>query len=145
MKGRRNKKQADAAARVSELCAALYQACRRQYGINLSHTAVRVLQAVSHGPVTVQGVAAKAECAANTASELLQRLGAKGLVERKRNSEDERVVTVTLTAAGAAALREHTHLDETKLAKALAQISADRRTALEECLCDLVRILNEQD
>lgn len=102
---------------VCDLLAFLYFAARREYAIDLSHRAIRVLQFVAYREETprIDDVARFLECATSTASELIKRLQSKGLVVRSRSDRDERVVRLELTEAGRAALIEHTSLDPKKL------------------------------
>jgi len=54
------------------------------------------------GPGTAQELARDMDIDAGAMTRLIDRLAAKGLVERLRSSTDRRVVTLTLTAAGEA-------------------------------------------
>ena len=56
--------------------------------------------------ITVSDLGARMNLDSGTLSPLLRRLEARGLVSRARTSPDERVVTVTVTAAGVAVLAE---------------------------------------
>lgn len=56
--------------------------------------------------ITVSELGARMNLDSGTLSPLLRRLDARGLVSRSRTSPDERVVTVTITGAGAAMLEE---------------------------------------
>ncbi|MFF3604680.1 MarR family winged helix-turn-helix transcriptional regulator [Streptomyces sp. NPDC002463] len=58
-----------------------------------------------HGELPVKGIGERLRLDSGTLSPLLKRLEAAGHVERRRSPEDERSVTVRLTAGGAA-LRE---------------------------------------
>ncbi|WP_104090063.1 MarR family winged helix-turn-helix transcriptional regulator [Arthrobacter sp. GMC3] len=61
---------------------------------------------VSADGVTVGELGARMNLDSGTLSPLLRRLDVRGLVSRDRTSADERVVTVKVTDAGAAMLRE---------------------------------------
>ena len=66
-----------------------------------------VLQALAGGLATVTEIAAAADVAAPTATRALRSLEGRGFVKRRRGrSEDGRIVTVSLTAAGARVLAE---------------------------------------
>ncbi|MGY3336140.1 DNA-binding MarR family transcriptional regulator [Streptomyces filamentosus] len=58
-----------------------------------------------HGELPVKGIGERLRLDSGTLSPLLKRLEAAGHVERRRSAEDERSVTVRVTAEGAA-LRE---------------------------------------
>lgn len=60
----------------------------------------------SDGGITVSELGTRMNLDSGTLSPLLRRLDARGLVSRARTSADERVVTVKITAAGAAVLAE---------------------------------------
>lgn len=118
------------ASELEDALASLYFAARREYAIDLSHRAIRVLQLVafSEAPPRIDDVARFLGCAASTASELVKRLQNRGLVVRRRSDRDERVVRLELTDAGQAALTEHTSLDPTKLEVGLGSLpGSDQR------------------
>jgi DNA-binding MarR family transcriptional regulator len=109
------------AKQLSAQFAAIYHRCHPTYSVALAHQGVRVLQLIAEEPaVSIHRVADFLNCASNTASELVSRLVRKGLVDKQRPTEDERVVILALTSGGHIALSEHVGLDIVKLAKALA-------------------------
>ncbi|POH57656.1 MarR family winged helix-turn-helix transcriptional regulator [Arthrobacter glacialis] len=61
---------------------------------------------VSADGISVSELGARMNLDSGTLSPLLRRLDARGLVSRVRRSPDERVVTVEITATGAAMLQE---------------------------------------
>jgi DNA-binding MarR family transcriptional regulator len=66
-----------------------------------------ILQALDVGPATVTEIAASADVAVPTATRALRGLEQRGFLERRRDqSEDGRIVTVSLTATGARVLGE---------------------------------------
>jgi DNA-binding MarR family transcriptional regulator len=67
---------------------------------NLTYTQYLVLVVLSAGDQTVSELGHELGLDSGTVSPLLARLEARGLVARDRRDRDERVVTVTLTAAG---------------------------------------------
>ena len=129
------------AGEFADVLAALYFAARRDYEIDLSHRAVRVLQLVafSEAPPRIDDVARFLDCAASTASELVKRLQGKGLIARRRSDADERVVCLALTDAGRSALAEHTSLDPVKLRAGLRSLPASDQEALVRLLGELTR------
>ncbi len=66
----------------------------------------------------------------SSASEQVKSLQRRGFLTRGRNADDERRLSIVLTAAGAARLRRDSILDLGRLAAALRQISAEDRRAL---------------
>jgi DNA-binding MarR family transcriptional regulator len=92
-----------------QLCFALYAASRavtQRYRpmldeLGLTYPQYLVMLVLwEQGPTTVKGLADALQLDYGTLSPLLKRLASTGLVERKRRSEDERSVEVSLTPAG---------------------------------------------
>jgi DNA-binding MarR family transcriptional regulator len=92
-----------------QLCFALYAASRavtQRYRpllaeLGLTYPQYLVMLVLwEQGPTTVKGLADALQLDYGTLSPLLKRLDAAGLVERKRRSEDERSVEISLTPAG---------------------------------------------
>jgi len=52
------------------------------------------------GPMTVGAIATRLDLESSTVTPLIKRLETAGLVERRRGTEDERKVEVTMTSAG---------------------------------------------
>ena len=93
-----------------QLCFALYAASRavtQRYRplldeLGLTYPQYLVMLVLwEQGPTTVKGLADALQLDYGTLSPLLKRLAATGLVERKRRSEDERSVEISVTPAGA--------------------------------------------
>ena len=120
------------ASELETSLASLYFAARRDYAIDLTHRAIRVLQLVafSEDPPRIDDVARFLGCATSTASELVKRLQGKGLIVRRRSDSDERVVRLALTEAGQTALTEHTSLDPLKLEAGLGALPASDQKEL---------------
>jgi MarR family transcriptional regulator, organic hydroperoxide resistance regulator len=92
-----------------QLCFALYAASRavtQRYRplldeLGLTYPQYLVMLVLwEQGPTTVKGLADALQLDYGTLSPLLKRLAASGLVERRRRSEDERSVEISLTATG---------------------------------------------
>lgn len=128
------------AEQISVVFSNVYFHCHPTFDIELSHQAVRALQCVQmNGQSTIQQIADHLECAQNTASEIVRRLRQKGLAEKRRRSDDERVVEVCLTGAGLRAVLQHTGLDVEQLSAQLAQVSAEERDRIEQGLLLLLK------
>jgi MarR family transcriptional regulator, organic hydroperoxide resistance regulator len=111
----------------------IYFLCHPQYTVNLPHQAVRALQYVAAEPTSGIGKLAEALCIAhNTASELVTRLAKRGLIEKRRSSQDERSAELYLTSAGVHALQEHTGLDEKKLSAVFARMPESDLQAVQQ-------------
>jgi DNA-binding MarR family transcriptional regulator len=66
----------------------------------------------------------------SSASEQVKSLARRGFLTRRRDADDERRLSIVLTAAGAARLRRDSVLDLARLGAALRKISAEDRRAL---------------
>ncbi|MBQ6527474.1 MAG: MarR family transcriptional regulator [Clostridia bacterium] len=98
----------------NQLCFPLYACARRVIGqytpllkpLNLTYTQYIVFLVLwEEKTVTVRELCRKLYLDSGTLTPVLKKMEAQGYIIRKRNSEDERVVTVTLTEEGSA-LRE---------------------------------------
>jgi DNA-binding MarR family transcriptional regulator len=102
--------QAEFAEALDDLCFAILRATGR--GVpggetELTLSQYNILQALDGGPATVTEIAASADVAVPTATRALRGLEQRGFLERRRDqSEDGRIVTVSLTATGARVLGE---------------------------------------
>jgi len=107
---RRSRRTPEGSLRLDDqLCFALYAASRavtQRYRplldeLGLTYPQYLVMLALwEHGPTTVKGLGEALQLDYGTLSPLLKRLAAADLVERRRRSEDERSVEITLTEAG---------------------------------------------
>ena len=75
-------------------------------GGELSRTELGLLNTLSSGPRRVTDLAELERLAQPTLTQLVQRLEQQGFVSRERQPDDGRVVLVSLTEAGAAALED---------------------------------------
>jgi DNA-binding MarR family transcriptional regulator len=75
-------------------------------GGELSRTELGLLNTLSSGPQRVTDLAELERLAQPTLTQLVQRLEQQGFVSRERQPDDGRVVLVSLTEAGAAALED---------------------------------------
>lgn len=130
--------------RLGRALATLYYVARREYEIDLTHRAIRVLQYIAYQdqPPRLDDVANFLDCAPSTASEFIKRLQIKGLLVRNRSRTDERVIEIELTVSGKAALVEHTSLDKGKLKTGLKALD---RAEQESLIRAVERIVGEID
>ncbi|MDQ0188532.1 winged helix-turn-helix transcriptional regulator [Alicyclobacillus cycloheptanicus] len=132
----------ESAKKISRMFSEVYFYCHPAFDIELSHQAVRALQYIQMtGSTNVQNIAYHLACAQNTASEIVRRLRQKGLVEKRRKPDDERVVEVVLTIAGQRAVRQHTGLDVERLTTLLEQVSDAERDAIEHGISLLLKVV----
>jgi len=93
------------------ICFALYSATHAMQaayqplldGLGLTYPQYLVLSALwAEDGQTVGGIARRLHLESNTVTPLVKRLAARGLLDRSRDRADERLVRITLTAAGRA-------------------------------------------
>jgi len=78
---------------------------RRQAGTDLTPTQSAALVSIErHGPVTIGDLATHEQVSAPTATNVVSKLEAAGLVSRRKDDADRRVCHVELTPAGRAEL-----------------------------------------
>ena len=132
-------------ARLGDALAKLYYVARREYRIDLTHRAIRVLQFISYRaePPRLDDVREYLGCAPSTASELVKRLQNKGLLLRTRSTSDERAIAIELTDAGRETVAEHTSLNPKKLKAGISALTADERSALVQSLETVTRTLDQ--
>lgn len=101
---------AEFAEALDDLCFAILRATGRGVpggDTELTLSQYNILQALGEGPATVTEIAAAADVAVPTATRALRALEHRGFVERRRDqSEDGRIVAVSLTPTGARVLGE---------------------------------------
>jgi DNA-binding MarR family transcriptional regulator len=120
---------------------------QRIAGTDLTPRMLWMLQHLaSVGPATLGELADASGAKKSTATELVDRLEAKGYVGRMRDDRDARRVFVGLTAAGERrATRAPSVLEHDTLRAALARMKADDRAALVRGMRALVRAGEEID
>ncbi|WP_409018559.1 MarR family winged helix-turn-helix transcriptional regulator [Brevundimonas vesicularis] len=105
----------------------------RQSGLTLPQ--LIVLQSVrALGEVTTQAISRDAAMSAPTVVGVLDKLEAKGLIERYRSTRDRRVVHTRTTPAAQAALADSPDLLGDNFIAAFRQLPVERRRELAEAL-----------
>jgi DNA-binding MarR family transcriptional regulator len=84
----------------------------------------------THGPLPMSRVAELLGCGLPTATGIVSRMEEHGLVERQHDSEDRRVVTLSLSDEGAAEIRELQLSRRERMSTALAHLSELEREQL---------------
>jgi DNA-binding MarR family transcriptional regulator len=115
-----------------------------QLGGELSRTEVGLLGTLSGGPRRITDLAKRERLKQPTMTLLVQRLEQERLVTRERQADDGRVVLVTLTEAGSAALEDYRAQARAALGAYLAEMPDEQVEALAaatETLADLVTVL----
>jgi DNA-binding MarR family transcriptional regulator len=110
----------------------------------LTRTEAALLRSVGDGPRRITELAELEGLAQPTTTQLVKRLEGQGLVRRERQADDERVVLVWQTDAGAAALEEYLTLATAVLRGHLDAMPDDQLqalTAATDALGDLIATL----
>jgi DNA-binding MarR family transcriptional regulator len=97
------------------------------------------------GPRTVGELAQAEQVAVPTMTRMLQGMEAEGLVRRRRDRRDQRVVRVTATAVGRRALEAGRRARLERLETLLARVSAGERTHVARALGVLEKALAADD
>jgi MarR family 2-MHQ and catechol resistance regulon transcriptional repressor len=100
-------------------------------GLEMCLSDFGVLEALLHkGPLTVKELGAKVMLTSGSMTAALDRLGRRGLVERKEDDVDRRVRVVRLTEAGTDLIREVFEEHKQAMEHAVADIEEADREAL---------------
>ena len=135
-----------------QACFALYTASRAVIGlyrplldrIGLTYPQFLVLMALwETDGLTVTGLGDALQLDSGTVSPLLKRLEAAGFVERRRESGDERRVTVHLTESGAAL--ESQGCEITQVVGSASQMSYEELVALRDKLNDFTESIRTRE
>jgi DNA-binding MarR family transcriptional regulator len=113
----------------------------REIHAGLTRTEAALLRSLTDGPRRITELAELEGLAQPTTTLLVKRLEKQGLVRRERQADDERVVLVSQTDAGAAALEDYIALASTALRGYLDAMPADQLkalTAATDALGDLI-------
>jgi len=97
----RKRSTGDEARRLGYSVTRLARQLRRQAGTDLTPTQSAALVSIEkHGPITIGDLATREQVSAPTATNVVSKLEAGGLVRRLRDDADRRVCRVELTPAG---------------------------------------------
>lgn len=105
----------------------------RPLGIGVAHLPV-VVALAQDGPLTQKQVAARAHVEQPTATALLQRMDAAGLIERTPDPRDRRSVRISLSSRAARLLPEALGLRAEAVSSATADLSAAEVELLDSLL-----------
>lgn len=90
--------------------------------ISMTHLLLMTLLE-THGPLPMSRVAELLGCGLPAATGIVSRMEERGLVERQHDSEDRRVVTLSLSNEGAVEIRELQLSRRERMARALTHLS----------------------
>lgn len=117
---------------------------RQEAGSDLSPTLTAALATIArHGPLTPSELAAREGIQRPTATKLLGRLEAPGLVLRTDDPTDRRSTLVAISPAGVALLAEVRTRKDAYLARRLRALSAEDRATLRRAVEILEAMLDE--
>jgi DNA-binding MarR family transcriptional regulator len=97
--------------------------------ISMTHLLLMTLLE-THGPLPMSRVAELLGCGLPTATGIVSRMEERGLVERQHDTEDRRVVTLSLSREGAIEINELQLSRRERMAKALTHLSDPERAQL---------------
>jgi DNA-binding MarR family transcriptional regulator len=96
----------------------------------------RMLVVLEAGPTNLNGLAAALDVAPSTATRMVDRLLAAGLVQRRVPAADRREIALALTAAGRRTVRTVTKRRRRDLRRVVDQIPRSRRAAVAQAMID---------
>ena len=119
---------------------------RQEAGGELSPTLAAALATIArHGPLTPSELAARERVQRPTATRLLARLEAPGLVERTADPGDRRSSLVAVTPAGETLLAQVRTRKDAYLARRLRSLSPEERATLRRASEILERMLEDEE
>ena len=105
---------------------------------DISNNDMHILEAIGGGdPQNVSSIAAKLFVTVGTLTVNMNSLEKKGYIERKRSTEDKRVVLVTLTEKGRKAFFHHRDFHKAMIRAAVRNLDEEEMKALMNCLTKL--------
>jgi DNA-binding MarR family transcriptional regulator len=97
------------------------------------------------GEVTSRAISIEAGLSPPTVVGILDKLAAKGLIERYRSVKDRRIVHARVTRAGALALDSAPRMLGERFRERLAALPAEKRDSFMQALTDLASLLEDAD
>lgn len=105
-------------------------------GVSMTH--FQALVQLADAPLTMSALARALDASLPSMSGIVDRIEARGLIERDRSSDDRRVVQVRLTARGRDWLCEMETVRRDKLERVLGHLDDERLGRLRAALDDLL-------
>ena len=102
---------------------------------------LRTLANAEANNLTVTELADKLLCTRGNVTRLVQRLGKSGLIQVGSDARDQRLVRISLTAAGQARLAQAHQLHEASIQRRLAGFTPDQRQQLIDLMETAVQLL----
>ncbi len=105
---------------------------------DITNNDMHIMEAIGIGePQNMSAIAAKLFVTVGTLTVNMNSLEKKGYIERKRSTEDKRVVFVTLTEKGRKAFFHHRDFHKAMIHAAVRGLEQDEMEALMNCLSKL--------
>jgi DNA-binding MarR family transcriptional regulator len=105
---------------------------------NISISELHVLRETGMGPErTMTQIARGLKISVSALTIAMNKLEKKGYVRRKRDTEDHRIVKVSLTDSGIEAFKHHDSFHKKMVSEALCQLTAEERKVLKKTLIKL--------
>ncbi|MBR1472563.1 MAG: MarR family transcriptional regulator [Lachnospiraceae bacterium] len=102
---------------------------------DISNNDMHIIEAIGVGdPQNMSAIAAKLYVTVGTLTVNMNSLEKKGYIERRRSTEDKRVVLVTLTEKGRKAFFHHRDFHKAMIRAAVRNLEQDEMEALLNCL-----------
>ena len=137
--------KADLAARLRLSVTRTARRLRQEAGTDLSPSMQSALATIErHGPLTPSELADAERIQRPTATRVVARLEAEGLVERTGDPADRRVALLSITRPGADLLRRLRKRKNVYLARRLRDLPAEDLAALERAADVLERMLEDE-
>jgi DNA-binding MarR family transcriptional regulator len=131
-------------ADLLSVVARLNRLATQRAGLDVPYAQVRLLaQVEEQGPARISALAAADHCSQPTMTTQVQRLEAEGWVTREVDLADARAVLVTITEAGADALRQARARRADVVAPHVAALSGSERDILADAVEILRRLLTD--
>ena len=134
------------ASRLRPLITRTARRLRQEAGGGLSPTLTAALASIdNHGPLTPSELADRERIKRPTATRLVGRLEAEGLVARTADPHDKRSSLITITREGDALLRDIRRRKDAYLQRRLRALGAEDRAVLARAAEVLERLLDEDE
>jgi DNA-binding MarR family transcriptional regulator len=138
--------ETDLPERIRLVVTRLARRLRQQSGVEASPTQLAALATIEHlGPITLGDLAAAESVQPPTITAAVGRLEGQGLVQRRTDEADRRVVWVDITPAGRKLLARNRSRKTAYLSKRLGALTPDERATLSAAATLLDRLLEPED
>jgi NAD(P)H-dependent flavin oxidoreductase YrpB (nitropropane dioxygenase family)/DNA-binding MarR family transcriptional regulator len=144
----------DTVKKINEILVSLFnsvlkmeeKALQNSTNLNLSITEIHTLEAIGSGkPKTMTQVAGALKISVGTLTVAINKLVAKGYVERSRVSEDRRIVKIRLTETGRAAVEEHEAFHDAMVREAIGDLTDEEAQRFVQSIDNINQFFQMQE